>query len=430
VHYRTRDRGSGPTTKTEKIPGAYSLFKRKTLINGSPVFQYQQTPDITGYSHSYCDKEHMYDAVGQRGGFNTVSHTKRHSVPVRICGAVAAPVVPDNWPTVYDNWIKIKQDRGIMSVVVTPSSLHSSNNLISTPSGIPSADWSTLVNEVGSQLDGRIQTGQNLLVDLAQLGQTIGMLKNPFNLTKVPRLLRSKSLGTLSKLPANAFLEYKFGWKPVYADLLALRDVWGEVSKHITHLRETVNKFVSLASRESHSLLNPSVGTFNGFGTPMGITVTPVCTEVMRTYCFSLDLRRTEVALHWSKMDQVLSRLGARDIVSALWDLVPYSFVVDWFTHTNRLLEQKPIEWGQYDLRRVGYSTRTQWFVKFNYTSIATENYDYKTTTVSGSVGPALAQVQYDRTPGFPAGTATIGLFGHLTKTQIAEGIALIVQKT
>jgi len=130
----------------------------------------------------------------------------------------------------------------------------------------------------------------------------------------------------------------------------------------------------------------------------------------------------------WSKFDQVLSRLGARDIVTALWDVVPYSFVVDWFTHINRDLGAHSIDWNSYDIRRMGFSRKTEWYGRVKVDSSYT-GYGETITLPTYYEGPQCVQKTYTRTQGFPPGTQSVGLFGNLNKTQIAEGLALIVQR-
>jgi len=424
IHGRTRTLGT-TSVKQSIVKFGKNVYRRR--LSNPDRWETRVDPITDIYQHQFNDSQRMVDVYGELGRFNPCSHTKRFPVSV-VCRGAASPMAPSGWPTGYNAWQLCQQDKGWQSLSLTPSGLHSSYDLISTPS-LTAADWSSLVNQVGSQLDGRMTTGQNLFVDLAQLSQTVGMLKNPFNLKKLPKLLRSKPLGELKRIAASGYLEYQFGWKPVWNDVLALRDAFTEVSKHIGYIRETVNKFVSLSARQSQTISNPSVGTFRSVGSDTSLLMTPVCTAVKRTYCFSLDLRRTEAALHWSYLDQMLNRLGARDLASALWDLVPYSFVVDWFTHVGDIWKLQPIDWPKFDIRRMGYSTKTEWFVRFDYTSKARSDYDSVYTYANGQTESSLAQRVYERVAGFPPASATVGLFGNLNKTQIAEGVALIVQR-
>jgi hypothetical protein len=273
-----------------------------------------------------------------------------------------------------------------------------------------------------------MQTGQNLLVDIAQIVQTINMVKHPFSFRKVPKLLRNGSLSELSKAAAGGFLEYKFGWENLYRDIKAIADVWKEVRLHQDYLRESVNKYVSCSSSGTEEVSNPGpiLGSIGGAYDPSSVTDVKV-SKVTKKGTFSLDIRRTQAALAWSRCDQVLARLGINDLAEALWDCVPYSFVVDWFTHLNRIVRRKPIEWNAHTLTRIGWSRTTTWEATFKVKSYASGYGGSQYLT--NDVGPFVIQRMYERYPGFPSGTSSVGLFGDLSTTQIAEGIALIVQR-
>lgn len=374
----------------------------------------------------FDDRETMSDIVGCMGSFNPVVHTRRYGSALDSVEAIYKPVVPSWFPSANEVWITYGTTmRGFQAAAISACGF-SSTGTLPVPAGFPAIDWASLTYQVGSQLDGRMTTGQNLLVSLMQIAQTVSMFKNPMGLRSLPRELRKLSLRNLTKMGASRYLEYKFGWENVYRDFVQLRDVWSEVRTHQTHLRETVNKFTSLAARQTDVINNPYV-PLGTLGSYLYAQVTPKITSCERIASFSLDLRRTQQALAWSKIDQVMSRLGVRDVVEALWDCVPYSFVVDWFTHVNRMLRQRSIDWHSYDIRRMGYSLKYRWLASFQYESHA---YGYPANThVTRITDSSLVQTQYQRTTGFPPACSSVGLFGNLNKTQIAEGLALIVQR-
>lgn len=397
-------------------------------VAGTPAYRtFRDVPySNTCYAY-YDDRQTMSDLVGCRGCFNPVNQTKRESVLARTSRVVNKPSIPSWFPSAgFGEWVQYGTTmEGFGDACITFQGLLVSGTELPAPS-FPGIDWANLVYQVGSQLDGRMVTGQNLLVDLCQISQTLGMFKNPFNVRKIPQELKSLTLRKLMKRTASGYLEYKFGWENVYRSVKQLSDVWSEVRRHRAYLEETVNSFVSLAARQSDTVNAPST-SLGVIGDYLHSQIVPKMSTVNRTACFSLDLRRTQVALHWSKLDQVLSRLGINDVALAIWDCVPYSFVVDWFTHLNRLVAQKSIDWGCYDIRRMGWSTKTTWY---GYLQTEMHAYGWPTSThLTGVTQPVRVQEKYVRTPGFPTGCSSVGLFGNLNKTQIAEGLALIVQR-
>jgi hypothetical protein len=390
----------------------------------------QQTREVpqTNYSSYYSDdRAAITDVVGEYFRFNGVMHTKNKACPAFMpLNAVAGSKPPSPWPY-SGTWTKYKQVNSVGWVgnLFFQGRTNPPGGTMPSPTFL-SSDWTERVYQVGSQLDGRMTTGQNLLVDVMQIAQVAGMFKNPFNMRKLPKQLRSMTMKQLSKSVASGYLEYQFGWKNIYRDMLALANVWTEVRTHDAYLKASAGKFVSISDRGTEQATPPSI-SLTPIGAPDYCAFTPKLSLCKRTHSFSLDIQREEQALLWSKFDQVMSRLGARDVALALWDCVPYSFIVDWFTHINRFVGQRSIDWLSYDLRRVGYSYKTTWYGYFDIVSNATgwggsQNLAYQTT-------PFIVQEQYERYPGFPAGTSSVGLFGNLNKTQIAEGLALIVQR-
>jgi len=271
-------------------------------------------------------------------------------------------------------------------------------------------------------------TSQNLLVDLIQLEQTVMMVKHPFGMfKKLPRSQRQLSLGSLSRGAASAFLEYKFGWENLYRSIAALANVWGEVRRHKAFLRESVDRWRTISARETYSVPNP-------ISNPMAIYsfgqlhITPVDLRADITAAFTLQIMRRNSDHVWSTMDLVTSRLGLNDLVTALWDAVPYSFVVDWFTHVNRILTPRSPSFNSFRLRRVGYSLSSKLYSAAN---VQLTSYGPTSGTVTREYKSKEGIVlrKYERCPGFPPNTGTVGLFGNLSITQLAEGAALIVQR-
>lgn len=418
--YRSKgDRSTVFATRT----GSSVKSVRRVLSGGVWTKEYKNESLGDSLTVTRDDRESFYDSLG-RTRYNPCSHVKRIPYSYSVRGASSSGPIPD-WLWSPNIWYTYSKDNGTFNDIVSFQGLLVQGDVINIQTPYP--DWADLVNTVGIQLDGRMTTSQNLLVDAMQFSQTIGMFKNPFNLPKLLRKNTGLTLSKLAKYPAGAYLEYKFGWENIYRSIIALRDVWSEVRSHRQYLEDSVCKYTSLAARQTTSVSNPSYPMrsllFQGY-----LSLVPRISLVETNYCFSLDVRRTAAALAWSKMDQVLSRLGVRDLAEALWDCVPYSFVVDWFTHVNRFIAQKPIEWNSFDLRYVGFSQKTTVHGYLEVTSLASDQmggYQY----LNFNTGTQIVQKSYERFTGFPSGTSSVGLFGNLNKTQIAEGIALIIQR-
>lgn len=422
---RSRERGSRFETIVTG-QGSFSL-QRKRVGGQSPnwVYETREVDDSGNDSSYFDDRETMTDVIGCRGNFNPCTHVKRHQMPLLPHKASL-----ENWPlptqTPPTDWHAVGGNAGSYQSSISVHGLYPDGNALPT-SGFPDVDWSNLVDQVGSQLDGRMQTGQNLLVSLVQLPQAIGMLKNPFNLKRLSKLKFKKPLGVLLKTPANAYLEYLYGWKNLERDIRALANVFQEVRRHKDYLSKTAYQYASCSCSIEDTVPNSShVGTLS-FGSGNGWSISIDRTHDVRKCSFSLDVRRTQSALLWSSLDLAYQRLGLGDIVTALWDLIPFSFVVDWFIHVDRFLGKDSINWSTHDLRRIGYSIKYETYcVAKYYANISSywgpESFEFQDP-------PFCVQTVYNRYSGFPPNTYGVGLFGSLNKTQIAAGLALIVQK-
>lgn len=429
MSFRARTKGFTRTFAT--FVRRVSFQARKVNIGGVLTRELRtETLDYACGNAYDVDKETMTDSLDGRSRFNACTHVKQKSFPLSMLTRYASKV-PDPPPLSFlgSQWYEYGCSVGPISPV---GGIWVGSTDAPLPSfSYPGIDWTNLVYQVGDSLDGHMRAGQNLLVSLAEIGQTVRMVKNPLGLTKfLTRKSHKWSLGKIMKSSAGKYLEYEFGWKNLYRDYLAIANVWEEVRHHQAYLRETAQKYTHLASRQTVNAtnLNPSNVWSTRFSQQFN-NVKFYITEATKTATFSLDVRRTAQQALWSNFDQVVARLGGRQLALALWDLVPFSFVVDWFTHINRYIEQRSIDWGRFDLRYVGYSTKETINAKAVLTTIATCQYSPPNVTVTAESGPYNVQTSYVRTAGFPAGTSSVGLFGNLTKTQIAEGIALIVQR-
>jgi len=265
---------------------------------------------------------------------------------------------------------------------------------------------------------------------MIQIAQTVEMVRNPFQLLRrIPRNYSKMPLSRLrqaSKRVAGGYLEYKFGWENIYRSVMAIANVWKEVRQHKEYLRNTAHQYTPLSQASVATANCPD--TFISLGDSFSGTLLPSVQKVEQVARFSLNIMRETSALELNRLDLVIDRLGLRDFGEALWDAVPYSFVVDWFTHVNRVFQQAPISWNR-QLRRIGYSLKTKWYGQLTVRSQGWTSFGGWGPTETKLVGPAVVQEKYERYTGFPPNTSSVGLFGNLNKTQIAEGIALLVQR-
>lgn len=175
--------------------------------------------------------------------------------------------------------------------------------------------------------------------DLATFRQTLGMIHSPASalagslraahadkslrplLTRTLRDIRRE--GPL-KTAARKYLEYVYGWKPLVEDIHGI----------MTLMKAQGQRPLLLHGSGSSKVRGPTkVGTFNDVSNKCINTVGP-CVEDVRARC--------EI---WGRIDpnhaglRALNQLGLLNPLSLSWELVPWSFVIDWFCPIGPVLQ-------------------------------------------------------------------------------------------
>lgn len=169
---------------------------------------------------------------------------------------------------------------------------------------------------------------------IADYAKTVSMLRRPFKgaTDLVSRIVKArnrslkKSASNLAQANANAWLEYSYGWRPLLLDAEKVID--------FTHKKREFGREVRVARAEEKRVFNPtrdfSFGStadpkWNRTGTVTREQTCRACSGVM----YSLNNCTTS--------DMLAKLLGTRacDLPSTAWELIPFSFVVDWFANVG-----------------------------------------------------------------------------------------------
>jgi hypothetical protein len=427
----SRERSSGVTIsdgyELYPSPSPYIRQEYMEYVGGVPMIT--DTRDVPiDYpfiqSNWFSNEKSISDTVGARQSFNSCLHTQ--NVPIQI--SISLPNEfddPDPSEMQALSWNTIGGHLGNINGQWSANA-HMGGDSNWNSFSMPSPDWNSLVSQVADGLDGSLSASTNMLENLVQLRSTLRMFRNPFGLLNARWSRSRKTLRELSKTSSNVWLEYRYGWLNFFRDFEAIASCLERASSHIKYLQQTRSSWASIGRRSietaSYQVTSPNLGDVVN-----ALSITMSDPVVTRTCAFSLDILRGKAFSILSRGHYVMDQLKFTDLYSALWDLLPFSFVVDWFIDIQNLSLEAPYLFRKWDLRRVGYSVKHVWTASFNIESSLTA-FQRTTTPISYTIPNQVVRSQYARYPGFPASGQTVGLFGGFNFTHLMDGSALIMQ--
>jgi hypothetical protein len=185
------------------------------------------------------------------------------------------------------------------------------------------------------------------LVFLGELGETLHMLRRPaFGLQKLVKdfvdTLKKRKRSAPKQWKKNIgelWLEQSFGWNPLIADS-----------------RDAVNAYKTLTDPGRQKSTRVSVGSSKYYDTSSGLPVAErpgyLFNGAFPVTCVNVSARKIEqvlirykaavhpqvVAPTWGT-NMALFGFSPQEFVPALWELLPWSFLVDYFTNVGEILD-------------------------------------------------------------------------------------------
>jgi len=270
------------------------------------------------------------------------------------------------------------------------------------------------------------------VVDSGLKHKTLGEIDKSFRHSIYGRkLLESRSVRSgFEAIPASlkdavsAHLFYKFGVAPAIQDIRSAMDVHSKVQKRFEFLVKNEGQYVPIRVRRTLPVAFDS-----------SYPTTPYVGMASRQ-----SAQRTEVTLfaqgrvrgglnEASGFRAYAEYFGLNKVVGTAWELIPFTFVLDWFTNAQeRINDLTRIRLGEgtfYNL--VGLGTSVKDIVERQV--IITPGYDQVfqmpiTSTDSPIVAYDLISSVYNRVPGIPdtsgvVDLSTLGLFQGVTGTEL-----------
>jgi hypothetical protein len=285
-----------------------------------------------------------------------------------------------------------------------PMSLSSSDNLVNAP-----------LLKARERFVGKVQEKANWAVNLAEREQAISMMTARLgqmyqfcrhlrrgDIRGVAGLLGTKDLGNArgaSRKFSKNFLEWHFGWSPLIQDIYNSAEILSQ---------DFDTRVCSGSATERYELTGSA--TSGGQWANRGTQRFSVSCRVAGSY------RVTNPNL------RLASQMGLTNPATVAWELVPFSFVVDWFINIGDFLAQ----WDEFvgiTLVEPYYSYRVRATGSFRYWSEHPSNVG----ALFGTISSALEQ--FDRVRGLPALTLTLNRGQILSVSRAVTACALLVQK-
>jgi len=315
-------------------------------------------------------------------------------------------------PNAYKGMHRYTQDSSSVGRVVSGFSFPIAGNgmLIPPTSIVSEQEVSRARGEaVTSMLNSRGRASNNLFETSAELHKSFGLV-NAILGNVVKTLNRNKSLLQRAKSSGSAYLAYRYGLKPLMNDLEAVKKgMLSEVGK----TRSTSRGF-SQASNSS------SASTATHYA---GLDAFYRVISVNEDYTFRAMSLDEYTATFFSNIG-----FTAKGLVTLPWELLPYSFVADWFVNFGDFIGSL--------VPTVGYNQLGSCLVETRHiTEVVTAQHygDYNSgisvvTPISGSC--TRTWDIKSRVLGPFAPTLVIrNNFGFERATRVGDAIALIVQK-
>lgn len=278
--------------------------------------------------------------------------------------------------------------------------------------------------------------GLHFIQDMKDLGHLLKSIRRNFeNLYSLSHSVRQSAiwgrhagnpLGEIFRQISNGHLTYLFGIKPLIREVQDFGSGIGLLFERLRFLRSTVGQSFTTRYKKSHSFQWRDETYFTG-GVPGALQywrARPISGHI--TYNSQMLIKNELVGLEdfLSTLKSLLAGIGFTKVASFGWDLIPFSFLFDWFVPVGQLLDRyatiSPFK-GDLIVLDAGHSCKGafSWDIFFH----PAPNYGNPEQRLG-----RLVYKQYARRRGLPANAGTL-LSGDLTVQQLAIIGSLVGQR-
>jgi len=184
-----------------------------------------------------------------------------------------------------------------------------------------------------------------------QIPQEVSIPNFLYELRDISALLPKLEEGIV-KSAGSGFLNYSFGWKPFIGDIQKIRGLMETVRARLEYLKSTYGRETRISYQTSFDPEGPEVVDKNPvFHTRKSFRGIFRCSGYLYHELQDLDGLIGEFRA-------LLGATGFNNPLGVIWEAIPYSFVVDWFSRVGSLVSRTPIQpfVGPWEIRRLTHS--------------------------------------------------------------------------
>lgn len=292
-----------------------------------------QVKRIRNYSETYWTKTGPYDEYGYRTWEQKLSESANLDGLAFLASVSGGSIIkgdrktPYPWNYGYTKWELLSGSLRCTQFPsgVFPTTIRRSGPFYSSYANDPlyavdSVGYSSNVyNSALSSMNEAVRGSLDLSIDAFQMKQTATLFRFITQAEKLARSMRKLDLRSASREAANAWLLVTYGWKPLLGSIYGVADnILRNSLASVQKLREK--------SYDSQTTVKNSYFGLGHYG-----CVCPSVLTVRRTY-------GCQIGISVFPSDSDLSRWTSLNPASIGWELLPFSFVVDWFLDVGSYL--------------------------------------------------------------------------------------------
>jgi hypothetical protein len=244
---------------------------------------------------------------------------------------------------------------------VNPVNLDYSGNNLNSAGDMPTHDWFSLLNDYREECNRLMPAGGILgesIVEHQIFLLPFQLLLNPSSLLKT-FFKRIRSLGlhktnlgkikAVSKESASQYLSYQFGVKPALSEIRRVLSAHQRVENRIRYLSQSAGQWIPVRARQKRSAEISQVVFPPGPYSTLPTLYRKFEERTSVATISSLGKVRKDISAQGA-WQYYVQDLGLDKILGLAWELVPFSFVVDWFTNAQERVNSlsSHFDWGPF----------------------------------------------------------------------------------